>query len=199
MLQRLLLLQLLKAVTYSRLDTDTMDPITIISALTSLAPIVTKWLDAGKTVQEVAEKASEIAKIVTGKDDAETAVAAIQASPELQVQFQTAVMAQDLEYEKLYTADKADSRKRDIALSSTPTGNVRANWLVAAALVIISAILVVILMNNNLSEFQQGIISMVLGMFLNELKNIYSFEFGTTRRSREKTDIMSGLTADKGN
>jgi hypothetical protein len=171
-----------------------MDPITIIAGLSQFAPLITKWLGAGKSVQEVADKAADIAKVVTGQGTTESAIDAMKSDPNLVAAYQNKILDQDMEYEKGYLADKANARARDVALSATPHGNVRANWLVGVAIAIIAAILTVILMTATLSEFQQGTVSMVLGMFLNELKNIYSFEFGTTRRSREKTDVLESIT-----
>lgn len=166
----------------------------IIGALAQFAPQIAKWMDAGKTVQEVAETASVIAKSVTGKGNTEDAIAAMQADPQMILDYQKAIMNQDAIYEQGYLADKADARKRAAILDSTPHGNVRANWLVAVAIIIILLSLTLIIFNKDLSEFAQGALSMVLGMFLNELKNIYSFEFGTTRRSRAKSDVLDNKT-----
>ncbi|WCD44273.1 hypothetical protein Tiera_017 [Polaromonas phage Tiera] len=167
-----------------------MIPLALIGAVAQIAPIVTKWLDAGQTVQEVADKASSIAKVVTGQDTDEGAIDALQANPELALQFKSKLIDQEMEDEKLYQADKANARARDIVLQATPGGNVRANWLVAYALLLIASILIVLVSGVEIDEYVKTTISLILGMFLNELKNIYSFEFGTTRRSRAKSDVM---------
>jgi len=170
-----------------------MDPITILSALATFAPMLGKWMGASDKVQDIAEKASGIAAVVTGKTNLEEQKEALAADPALRYQFEQALVAQESEFEALYISDKADARKRDIALSASPAGNVRANYLVAFAMFMIVAILAIIIFRDVLDEYVKTTITLIVGMFLNELKNIYSFEFGTTRRSREKTDVLNNL------
>lgn len=167
----------------------------ILGALAQFAPQISKWLDAGKTVQEVVETASTIAKSVTGTSNTDDALASLGTNPELAAAYQNKIMDMDMEYERLYISDKADARKRAAVLDSTPHGNVRANWLVAIAVVMIASCMAMVVMSD-LNENAKTTIAMILGMFLNELKNIYSFEFGTTRRSRAKTDVMAADKAD---
>lgn len=171
--------------------------IAIVSALAQFAPQVTKWMDAGKSVQEVAETASNIAKQVTGTQSTDEAIEALKASPELVLQYQSKIIDQDTEFEKLYVGDKASARVMQAALALTAQGNIRANFLVAfACLIIVSTTLAVVFLTS-LDEYAKTTITLVLGMFLNELKNIYSFEFGTTRRSRAKSDAMDTPIVEK--
>ncbi len=162
--------------------------IAVVSALAQFAPQITKWMDAGKTVQEVAETASNIAKSVTGGKTDEEAIELIKADPNLYLKFQEKIIDQDITYEQGYIQDKADARKRDALLAATPHGNVRANWLVGVAILIILACLGIIIWVE-LNEFAQSTLLIILGMFIKELSNIYAFEFGTTRRSRQKSDV----------
>jgi hypothetical protein len=46
----------------------------------------------------------------------------------------------------------------------------------------------------NINEYVKGIFTLVLGRFLGYLDNIYSFEFGTTRGSKEKDETIKNLT-----
>ena len=45
-----------------------------------------------------------------------------------------------------------------------------------------------------INEYVKGIFTLVLGRFLGYLDNIYSFEFGTTRGSKEKDETIKQLT-----
>ncbi len=170
-----------------------MLPITAILAAAKYAPDILKWMGVGKSVQDVATKAVDIAMSVTGEKTAESAMDALDKNPELVLAYQKMIADQDLAYEAGYLKDKADARARDIALSATPHGNVRANWLCAFACLTIFSILFIVIyppIASQLSEFAKGALSTILGGMLTQLWNIYSFEYGTTRRSREKSDIM---------
>ena len=161
--------------------------IAVVSALAQFAPQITKWMDAGKSVQEVAETAFNIAKQVTGAKSDEEAIELIKADPNLHLDFQKKIIDQDIVYEQGYIQDKADARKYAAIMSATPHGNVRANWLVGIAVITIFACLGVIIWAD-LNEFAQSAVMIILGMYVKELSNIYAFEFGTTRRSRQKSD-----------
>lgn len=167
-----------------------MDPITILTILGQFAPTLIKWATGSDKAETIAGMAIETAKKVTGGKNLDDSVEILKASPEMALAYQTAMLNQDSEFEKLYMQDKADARARDIALSATPKGNVRANYLVGTAIFAVILILIIIIRNPELSEFAKGSLTTILGVFLNQLTNIYNFEFGTTRRSREKSDVM---------
>lgn len=171
-----------------------MDPISIILGLSQFAPALVKWATGSSAAEKVAEKAIDIAKVVTGTDSYEGSIAAFKQDPSLAIQFQQAVMAQEKDFEQMYIDDKKDARARDVALSSTPHGNVRANYLAGTAIFIVLAILgILVFKPADPSEFVKGALTTILGVFLQQLNNIYAFEFGTTRRSREKTDVIDSL------
>lgn len=174
-----------------------MDPLTIITALSAVAPTLIKWATGSDRAEQVATIALDAAKGITGQSNLDDSLAMLKANPELQLQFQTAMLNRDSEFEKLYVDDKKDARAMQIALASTPQGNVRANWLVGIAILIIVVILFVVIYIPTISEFAKGALTTILGVFLQQLNNIYSFEFGTTRRSREKTDAIDTLTFAK--
>lgn len=168
-----------------------MDPVTILMGLAQFAPSLIRWATGSDTVGKVAEVAVNVAKSVTGTSTADEAIEAMKADPSLAIQFKQQMMQQEMDFEKLYIDDKASARARDIALSSTPRGNVRANWLAGLAVAVIIFILIVLVFKSDeLNEFAKGSLTTILGVFLQLLVNIYNFEFGTTRRSREKSDIL---------
>lgn len=78
-------------------------------------------------------------------------------------------------------------------------GSKRANWLVFVAVCTIYICLAIITFMTDLSEFAQSVITLILGMYIKELSSIYAFEFGTTRRSREKTDAALEQVSVKDN
>lgn len=176
-----------------------MDPITILSGLSVFAPILARWMGASDSVQSVADKASALAAIATGKTSPEDILNELKSNQAAASQFQLAILAQEGSFETLYMGDKANARARDIALSASPAGNVRANYLASIAIGMVVGILAAVIFYPNLNDYARGVITTILGVFLNQLTNIYNFEFGTTRRSRDKSEILNSLANSTGN
>ncbi len=66
-----------------------MDPITILTALTTIVPSVARWL-GGKKAEDVAKKATKIVTSITGEKDPKKAIEALKANQEYQLKFQQA-------------------------------------------------------------------------------------------------------------
>lgn len=105
------------------------DPISIAMGLAQFAPQVIKWISGSDKAAEAAGKVVQIAEAVTGKQGPE-AVEALKADPALVLQFRQAVMANETELDKAYLADRADARKRDVAIVQAGQRNVRADIMV---------------------------------------------------------------------
>ncbi len=67
-----------------------MEPITLALGLAKLIPSIASWF-GGDDAQGAAEQVIDVAKQVTGLDDPDDAVAAIQSDPQLQIEFQKAM------------------------------------------------------------------------------------------------------------
>ena len=68
-----------------------MDPVTIAFGLAQYAPSIIKWLSGSEKAEEAAQKVIDVARVVTGKDDASEAVEAIRADPAVLMQFRQAM------------------------------------------------------------------------------------------------------------
>src|ERR1039458_3898109 len=84
--------------------------------------------------------------------------------------------------------DKADS-------PVSPVANRRRDAMFCAAYLAIVCLVYLTAYEPNISQYAQGIITMVLGMFLNELKNMYGYEIGTTRSAATKDEAIKVLTS----
>lgn len=78
-----------------------MDPLTIAMGLAQFAPSIVKWLTGSDKAGDVAEKVVDIAKTVTGQDQPDAALKAIQADPNLALQFKTKIEENKVELERL--------------------------------------------------------------------------------------------------
>lgn len=100
----------------------------------------------------------------------------------------------DLEAFKVEVADRDSARGRDEVMIRTGRHNWRADLMVLAAAVAVGFLVYMVWVDSDLNEYVKGIVTLVLGRFLGYLDNIYSFEFGTTRGSKDKDETIKQLT-----
>lgn len=73
--------------------------------------------------------------------------------------------------------------------------NNRLNLLAAAAFAVVIACAAVAVLMADMNEYAKGIITLLLGRFSGYVDAVYSFEFGTTRGSKAKDDVITNLAA----
>lgn len=137
----------------------------------------------------------DIAKKVTGKATGDEALAAIQADPNLALEYRKAVLESEAELDKAYLADRADARARDIELHKAGFGNRRADVMVALdVLGLISCLVVLVFFRSTLPGEVVGILSTIAGIFGACLRDAHQFEFGSSRSSQTKDVVIANLT-----
>lgn len=85
-----------------------MDPITIAMGLAQFVPQIAKWITGSDKAAAVAQKAIDLAKVVTGKGTGEEALASLQANPDKVLEYRKAVLDQAVEFEKLAVENAKD-------------------------------------------------------------------------------------------
>ena len=85
-----------------------MDPITIAMGLSQFAPQLIKWISGSDKAANVAQKAIDIAKAVTGQATGDAALTALQADPSLVLKYRQSVLDQEVEFEKIAVQNAAD-------------------------------------------------------------------------------------------
>lgn len=100
----------------------------------------------------------------------------------------------DIEGFKVEVADRSSARDRDATMVKAGVHNWRADLMVLAAAIAVGFLVYMVWVDSNLNEYVKGIVTLVLGRFLGYLDNIYSFEFGTTRGSKDKDETIKQLT-----
>lgn len=169
-----------------------LDPITVAMGLAQFAPTVVRWLSGSDKAEQVAQQVVAVAETVTGRTGAE-AVQALQADPGLVLQFRQALAGMELEMERAYLADRQDARGRDVAYVQAGRRNVRADVMVALdALGLIVCLVVLALYSDRLAGEAIALISTVASIFGLCLRDAHQFEFGSSRGSAEKTELLAG-------
>ncbi len=106
-----------------------MDPVTIAFGLAQYAPSIIKWLSGSEKAEEAAQKVIDVARVVTGKQDASEAVQAIQSDPAALMQFRQAMASIEADMDRAYLADRQNARGRDVAFVQAGRWNIRADLL----------------------------------------------------------------------
>lgn len=169
-----------------------MDPITIAMGLAQFVPQIIKWISGSEKAADAASKVVDIAQAVTGRQGME-AVDAIKADPALLLQFRQALLAQETELDKAYLADRADARARDVAYVQAGRYNVRADILALLSVAGLIICVWFVARDTSLPERAVNAIMFVAGTLATCVRDVFAYEFGSSRGSREKNDILAQI------
>ena len=100
----------------------------------------------------------------------------------------------DLEAFKTEVEDRSSARERDSWYVRMGRHNYRADLMFLLAVAMIGVLVWIVWKDQSINEYVKGIFTLVLGRFLGYLDNIYNFEFGTTRGSKDKDATIKQLT-----
>jgi hypothetical protein len=160
----------------------------IIGALISAAPTVARLI-GGNKAGKAADAAVKIAESVTGKKGMEAAKA-IQADPNLAMRFEEAVMAQEVTLLRLANEDRADARSRDVEMRRLGGTNWRADILAVGAMIGLVALIWTLLFVEIPAGPARDVLLMLSGALVTIVKDVYQFEFGSSRGSKEKDKLI---------
>lgn len=192
-----------------------MPLIPIAMALAQFAPMIAGWL-GGSKAEDVASKVVGIAQTVTGQSAPDAALAALQADPNLSLQFQKAVLDQQaqlaqtaaqlqeaqMSYEKdIYAAEAADRDSARKLAAQQPNDWVRPTVTIA---LLLGCLAVVFLMLDGRAQSVMkdptaaGTIGIVIGYLFNELKTALGFYFGMTQDSSRTNAVVRDFAVSPG-
>ena len=153
-------------------------------------------LFAGDKAGDVAEKVATVAKAVTGEDETDKAAAVLRANPELLLQFKSRMADVEVELEKAFLADRQDARamsieRAKIGAESAKADARRKNAMIIGDVVGLVVCLGVLVYVPDLPGEVRGIISTIAGFFGLGLRDAHQFEFGSSRGSLEKNNLLA--------
>lgn len=90
--------------------------------------------------------------------------------------------------------DTKSARERDTELLKSGYRNSRGNTMLGGAGLAVVVILFVVIYNSPMDDFEKSILTLILGRCLGYIDQGFNFEFGTTRSSGKKDDIIDKLT-----
>jgi hypothetical protein len=175
-----------------------MDPISIALGLAQFAPTILRYLGVGDKSVAVAEKVVETAQVITGAKNPADALEMIRNNQVMQMAFQEKIIEQDGQLEQAYLSDRANARARDIKFIEQGMPNARGNILAFVAIAaLIGLIFALFFKQTEISSTVKDLLLMLAGALMAIVKDVYAFEFGSTRDSRNKTQMLAEQIRDK--
>lgn len=172
-----------------------MDPVTIALALAQFAPSLLRFLGVGDTSVAAATKAIEVATSVTGTTSSVDALKVVQENKEAQAQFNTQILAQQTALEEAYLSDRSGARQRDVQLvTALGHSNFRADILAYVSIAGLIAIMYTTLFVQVPAGAAHDIILLLAGSLVAIVKDVYGFEFGSSRSSKDKDAVIAEVT-----
>ncbi|HDR8947244.1 TPA: hypothetical protein QDA71_004273 [Burkholderia vietnamiensis] len=192
-----------------------MPLIPIAMALAQFAPMIAGWL-GGSKAEDVATKVVGVAQAVTGQSAPDAALAALQADPNLAMQFQKAVLEQQaqlaqinaqtqqaqLAYEKdIYTAEAADRDSARRLAAQQPKDLMRPllSIVIVAATI---AIVMLVLLGVADGTLKDPVIAATAGglvmYFVRESSQVLGFWFGMTKEASTQTQAITQFAVSPG-
>ena len=169
-----------------------MDPISIAFGLAQAAPAVLRWITGSAQAEQAATAVLEVAKQVTGRGDSADAVADINADPALVLRFRQRIAEMSQELDLAFLADRADARKRDVAIVQAGQRNVRADVMVGIAFLAVLGISALLALGKISGDSAAGgFLLSVGGMFARNIGTAFDFEFGSSRGSQNKDELLA--------
>ena len=162
--------------------------------LAEFAPGIIKLITGNDKAGEIAGRVVDIAKMVTGAQEGDTAVQIIQQDPAIAMQFTLAMQEREQAFAGMYLFDVQNARARDIEVAKAGHVNHRANALAGGAGVLVIGCLIIVVWASGMDDFAKATITLILGRSLGWIEQIFSFEFGTTRANKTKDDTINNLT-----
>ena len=160
---------------------------TVVSALAS--PLAGAAVAALGEVFGISEPTQE--KIKDIMENGQMTGDQISALKELELRLKAEEQERGFRYAELEIRDRESARTRDANLAQAGIKNRRADSMYFLAVVVICVLVYLVWREENLNEYVKGIVTLVLGRFLGYLDNIYNFEFGTTRGSALKSELLA--------
>lgn len=170
-----------------------MDPITIAMALAQFAPQIVRWVSGSERAGEAAQKVVAIAQAATGTQSGQAALEAMRADPAALLAFRQTLAANEAALDKAYLLDRADARARDVAYVAHGRYNWRGDVLAMLAVGGLVACVYFIASDSALPERAVNAIMFVAGVLASAVRDVYGFEFGSSRSSKDKDATIQGL------
>ena len=164
----------------------------IISIIPGISSIFEKW-SKSYPIETISKTIVSLAKSITGANTISGSINKLNTNKEMQNKLQELLVKNEYEIELSIIQDKQNARIRDVEYIKSNRRNTRADIMVLVAALCLILCLVIIVYCKNMPGEVLGIISTMAGIFGSCLKDAYSFEFGSSRGSKEKDITVASI------
>ncbi len=171
-----------------------MPVVAVATALAQFAPLITKWLGGSEDSVAVATKVTDIATAVAGAKSPEEAIEIFKKNGEKAWEFKLQIIQSEKDLEIAYLNDRDSARKRDTAFVQAGIRNKRADFLAIIAVIALISCIACLFFVSIPDGPARDTLLILLGTLTAIVKDVYQFEFGTTRSSQSKDVTIHNLT-----
>ena len=158
--------------------------IPIALGIAKYVPSIVKYF-VGDKEADAAKRVVDIAKSVVGGQP-EGIEEKLKNDPKLIAKLEVKFLEHEAEMDALYLEDKKNARKRDITLHKMGYKNTRADIMVLVVGIALCLDIYLIWSTPEMPAGVLAIFNMMIGSLLKMLGDAFSFEFGSSRGSKEK-------------
>lgn len=135
------------------------------------------------------ENPKALAQAIQGNPDAAVKLR------ELEARHQERLEELALEEKRAYLADRQDARARDVSLAKAKGGNWRGDALAVIAILGLVALILALLFVQIPQGPARDVLLMLSGGLVAIVKDVYAFEFGSSRGSKDKDAALAQINA----
>lgn len=168
-----------------------------IMALAQFVPAITRWV-SGENAGTIAETIASVAQTVTGATNVQDAVQRIMTEPDKQRAFQLAMQERGDDLEKAYLTDRQSARSRDTAIQVATGRNRRGDILATIAVTGFFAVFGMLFFGPEISSGERDLILVMAGALIGILKDVYGFEFGSSKDSARGMNAVADYIKKNG-
>lgn len=161
-----------------------MDPISLALLAAKAIPMISGWI-GGDDAEDKATKVVSTIEAVTGLSG-KTAIDHMAVNPDVM----EAVQGQLLKEMAIYAKDRKNARDRDLEVRKISGSNWRADVLAIMSMVGLVALIWALLFINIPAGPARDILLVLSGALVAIVKDVYQFEFGSSRGSKEKNKLL---------
>lgn len=171
-----------------------MDPISIATMLAAkFAPgLVRRFVGDGAA--DAVEGFMGMASRVTGHTDPAEIEAALNRDAGMLHDFRMEAARLDNALDIAFLADVQDARARDTDRAKLGIGNTRADVLAYASLALFASLVLALIFLDIENEWARTVLGTVVGFFTKVIADVFAFEFGSSRGSKDKADQIASMT-----
>jgi hypothetical protein len=168
-----------------------------IMALAQYVPAITRWV-SGENAGPIADTISAVAQTVTGATSVQDAIQRIQSEPDKQRAFQLAMQERGDDLEKAYLTDRQSARERDAQIQVATGRNRRGDLLAAVAIAGFIGLMILLFLGPEISSGERDLVMIMTGALIGIVKDVYGFEFGSSKDSARGMQTLSDYIKKNG-